>query len=148
MASSLFSKRFPPSFRISQDRGEGLIIHGTRQWTDYEVKSDIVIHLGNYGGVALRVQGLRRYYGVRLTRAGELQIVRVRDDEVKVLAETAMPLQFEKALSFTARADGSSISATVDGVSLSAEDEAFANGGIGLIISEGALSTNAVKVGG
>jgi len=144
---SFFSKRFPPSFRISQDRGEGLISHGTRQWTDYEVKSDIMIHLGNYGGMALRVQGLRRYYGVRLTRAGELQIVRVRDDEVKVLAETAMPLQFEKALSFTARADGSSISATVDGVSLSAEDEAFANGGIGLIISEGALSTNAVKVG-
>ena len=93
------------------------------------------------------MQGLRRYYGVRLNRAGELQIVRVRDDEAKVLAETAMPLQFEKALSFTARADGSSISATVDGVSLSAEDEAFANGGIGLIISEGALSTNAVKVG-
>jgi len=145
--ASVFSKRFPPSFRISQDRGEGLISHGTRQWTDYEVKSDIMIHLGNYGGMALRVQGLRRYYGVRLTRAGELQIVRVRDDEVKVLAETAMPLQFEKALSFTARADGSSISATVDGVSLNAEDDVFANGGIGLIISEGALSTNAVKVG-
>ena len=145
--ASVFSKRFPPSFRISQDWGEGLISHGTRQWTDYEVKSDITIHLGNYGGMALRVQGLRRYYGVRLTRAGELQIVRVCDDEVTVLAETAMPLQLEKALSFTARADGSSISATVDGVSLSAEDEAFANGGIGLIISEGALSTNAVRVG-
>ena len=61
---------FSASFRISQSRGEGLISHGTRQWTDYEVKSDIVIHLGNYGGIALRVQGLRRYYGVRLTSGG------------------------------------------------------------------------------
>jgi hypothetical protein len=34
----------------------------------------------------------------------------------------------------------------VDGISLSAEDEAFANGGIGLIIHEGALSTDAVTV--
>ncbi len=30
-----FSKNFPPSFRISQSEGEGMIIHGTRQWTDY-----------------------------------------------------------------------------------------------------------------
>ena len=102
----MYSKRYPPSFRISQNRGEGLISHGTRQWTDYEVKSDIVIHLGNYGGVALRVQGLRRYYGVRLTREGNLQIVRVRDDETSVLAETTFPLEFDKKLAVTARVCG------------------------------------------
>ena len=79
-AVSFFSKRFPQSFRISQDEGEGIIIHGTRQWTDYVVSSRITIHLGDYGGVAVRVQGLRRYYGVRLTRAGQFEIVRVRDD--------------------------------------------------------------------
>jgi hypothetical protein len=146
---STFSKRFPPSFRISQARGEGIIAHGTRQWTDYEVKSDVVIHLGNYGGVALRVQGLRRHYGVRVTRDGALQIVRVRDDEEKVLAEAKFPLEFERKLSFKARARGNAISVTVNGVSLSAEDddaEAFADGGIGLVIHEGALSTDAVIV--
>ena len=113
------------------------------------MKSDIVFHLGNYGGVALRVQGLRRYYGVRVTRDGSLQIVRVRDDETKVLAETSLRVSFEKKLSFAARAQGNAISATVDGISLSAEDddaEAFTNGGIGLIIHEGALSTDAVTV--
>lgn len=144
---STLSKRFPPSFRISQARGEGMISHGTRQWTDYEVKSDIVLHLGNYGGVALRVQGLRRYYGVRVTRDNSLQIVRVRDDQTKVLAETSLRTSFEKKLSFAARAQV--ISATVDGISLSADDddaEAFTNGGIGLIIHEGALSTDAVTV--
>jgi ADP-ribosylglycohydrolase len=148
---STFSKRFPPSFRISQDRGEGLIAHGTRQWRDCEVKSDLVIHLGNHGGVALRVQGLRRFYAVRATRTGTLQIVRVRDDETKVLAETGFPLAFEKKLSFTARAEGNAISAIVDGVSLSAEDNdagAFADGGIGLVIHEGALSTDAVTISG
>ena len=74
---SFFSNLFPSSFRISQSRDEGLIIHGTRQWTDYEVSSDIVIHLGIYGGIAVRVQGLRRYYAARVTRDGQLQIVRV-----------------------------------------------------------------------
>lgn len=146
-----YSKRFPPSFRISQNRGEGLISHGTRQWTDYEVKSDIVIHLGNYGGVALRVQGLRRYYGVRLTRAGKLQIVRVRDDDTKVLAEVDYPLEFEKKLSVTARVHGNTTTATVNGTSISAEDsdeQAFKDGGIGLFINEGALSTDAVSIRG
>jgi ADP-ribosylglycohydrolase len=144
-----YSKRFPPSFRISQNRGEGLISHGTRQWTDYAVKSDIVIHLGDYGGIALRVQGLRRYYGVRLTRDGRLQIVRVRDEETRVLTETAFPLAFETTLSIAARVQGRTISATVNGVTISAEDDdahRLEDGGVGLFIHEGALSADAVSI--
>ena len=120
---STFSKRFPPSFRISQDRGEGMIAHGTRQWTDYEVKSDIVIHLGNYGGVALRVQGLRRYYGVRVTR-GRLAADRARARRRDEGAGRDRPSRSRsrRSSSFSARAEGNAISATVDGVSLSAED--------------------------
>jgi ADP-ribosylglycohydrolase len=146
---SFFSKRFPPSFRISQGRGEGLIAHGTRQWTDYAVKTEIVIHLGNYGGLALRLQGLRRYYGVRITRDGRLQIVRVRDDELSVLAETAFAFTFERKIAVSAEVVGRSIRADVDGVSLSAEDDsehALHDGGIGLVINEGALSTEYVTV--
>jgi ADP-ribosylglycohydrolase len=146
---SFLSKRFPPSFRISQSRDEGIIIHGTRQWTDYTVSSDIVIHLGNYGGVAVRVQGLRRYYAARVTRDGKFQIVRMRDGDVTILAETAFPLTFEQKLEVSVTAKGSSITATIDGTTLTAEDhdsQAFANGGIGLLVSEGALSTEEVRV--
>ena len=147
----LFPQRPGPSFRISQSRGEGLISHGTRQWTDYEVRSDIVIHLGNYGGVALRVQGLRRYYGVRLTREGRLQIVRVRDDATSVLAETDFPLEFETTLAIAARVHGNAITATVNGVAIGAEDRdayALGDGGIGLFVHEGALSADVVRVAG
>ncbi|GAB5430059.1 MAG: ADP-ribosylglycohydrolase family protein [Devosia indica] len=144
-----FSKRFPPSFRISQSRDEGMVSHGTRQWTDYALKSDIMVHLGNYGGVALRVQGLRRYYGVRATRNNKLEIVRVRDDEVTVLADTDFAFDFETKLSFDAKVVGNTISATVNGTPISASDSSangFANGGIGLLINEGALSTDAVTI--
>jgi ADP-ribosylglycohydrolase len=146
---SFFSKRFPPSFRISQDRGEGIIIHGTRQWTDYSVASEVVIHLGTYGGVAVRVQGLRRYYAARLTRAGQLQIVRVRDEETSVLAETPFPTTLEKKVSIAVTAKGSRILAVVDGVRLEAEDDspsAYADGGIGLLVAEGALSADEVRI--
>ena len=59
------------AFRVVQNRGEGLVAQGTRHWTDYRVACVLTIALGNYGGVALRVQGLRRYYGIRVTRTGQ-----------------------------------------------------------------------------
>lgn len=144
-----FSKRFPPSFRISQSRDEGMVSHGTRQWTDYALKSDLMVHLGNYGGIALRVQGLRRYYGVRTTRNGTIEIVRVRDDDVTVLASTPFAFEFETKLSFEAKIVGNTISASVNGTSISASDtsaDGFANGGIGLVVHEGALSTDAIRI--
>ena len=147
----IYSGRSARSFRISQNRGEGLIAHGTRQWTDYEVNCDMVIHLGNYGGLALRVQGLRRYYGVRLVRGGRLQIVRVRDNSTSVLAETKFPLEFEETLAVAARAQGNAITAVINGVSINAEDHdehAFRDGGIGLFINEGTLSTDSLRVVG
>ncbi|MEO8881855.1 MAG: ADP-ribosylglycohydrolase family protein, partial [Devosia sp.] len=147
---SFFSKRFPPSFRISQDRGEGLIIHGTRQWTDYAVETEIVVHLGNYGGVAVRAQGLRRYYGVRLNRTGTLEIIRVRDDKTKVLASTPFELQFETKIPIRVVVIGHEITAEVGGTKLTATDDSaksFKDGGIGLFVAEGALSTDEVRVG-
>ena len=147
---SFFSKRFPPSFRISQGRGEGLISHGTRQWTDYAVETEIVVHLGNYGGVAARVQGLRRYYGVRVTRAGRLEIVRVRDEATEILASAPFPLEFETPIAMRVVVEGAEIRAVVDGTRLAARDDsplALKDGAMGLIISEGALSTNEVRIG-
>ena len=146
---SFFSKLFPPSFRISQAVGEGMVSHGTREWTDYTVKTDLTVHLGNYGGLAVRVQGLRRYYGVRLVRDGRLQIIKVRDETVTVLAEAPFDFAFEKAVPLDVRVSGNSLSVVAGGVKLEAHDEsdtALTDGGIGLVIHEGALSTDSVII--
>ena len=147
--ASSFATRFPQSFRVSQDRGEGIIIHGTRQWIDYVVEAAIVLHLGNYGGIAVHVQGLRRYYGVYLTRAGKLQIVRVRDDRITVLAETAFQLVLEQPVSMMVSVEGQRLRARAGDVELAVEDEsplAFRDGGVGLFVHEGAISTNEIRV--
>jgi ADP-ribosylglycohydrolase len=148
--ASFFSKRFPSAFRIAQNRGEGIIIHGTRQWTDYQASGNVMMHLGNYGGLAIRAQGLRRYYGARVTRDGKMQIVRVRDDETKVLAEAPFNTEFEKHIAMKVSATGGRISFEANGLSLSAEDnsaEAFHDGGVGLLVHEGALSSNEIRIG-
>lgn len=146
---SFFSKLFPPSFRISQAVGEGMVSHGTREWTDYVLRTDLRVHLGSYGGLAVRVQGLRRYYGIRLVRDGRLQIVRVRDEETVVLAETLFAFAFEAQVPLEVRVRGTTIAVIAGGVSLEARDDselAFADGGFGLVVHEGALSTDAVTV--
>lgn len=144
-----FSKNFPPSFRISQSEGEGMIIHGTRQWTDYTVKASLTIHLGNYGGLGLRVQGLRRYYGIRVTRAGKVQIVKICDGHEIVLADKDFPFDFEKEYPLEATVFGNRIQAKIADVSLTACDDSgseYRGGGFALIIHEGALSTDAVAI--
>ncbi|ESY90243.1 MULTISPECIES: ADP-ribosylglycohydrolase family protein [Mesorhizobium] len=148
--ADFFSKRYPAAFRISQNSGEGIIIHGTRQWTDYQASGDVMMHLGNYGGLAIRAQGLRRYYGARVTRDGKMQIVRVRDENTEVLAETAFNTEFEKSISMKVAAKGDRITFEADGISLFAQDsspEAFHDGGVGLLVHEGALSSNEIRVG-
>lgn len=146
---SFFSRHFPASFRISQERDEGIIIHGTRQWTDYQVTSDVVLHLGNYGGVAARVQGLRRYYAARVTREGKAQLIRVRDGQTQILAESPLAFTYEKPYRVTLRVSGNQISARIDDITLDATDDselALHDGGIGLLIHQGALSADAVEV--
>ena len=61
-AVDTFSTSFSQAFRISQDRGEGMIIHGTREWSDYRVETALTVHLAEHAGVGVRVQGLRRFY--------------------------------------------------------------------------------------
>jgi hypothetical protein len=63
---SSFSKNFPSAFRISQDRGSGMIACGTSDWTDYRVSSEVTAHLGSSAGLVARVQGLRRHYALQL----------------------------------------------------------------------------------
>jgi hypothetical protein len=148
--ASFFSKRFPSAFRISQTTGEGIIIHGTRQWTDYQASGQVMMHLGNYGGLAIRAQGLRRYYGARVTRGGKMQIVKVRDENTEILAETSFDTEFEKNIAMKVTAQGNRITFEADGVRLTAEDaspDAFSDGGIGLLVHEGALSSNEIRIG-
>ena len=138
------------AFRINQSSGEGLLAYGTREWADYAVASDLTVNLGD-GGVAVRVQGMRRYYAIRLLRRGVLQVVRVRDDEQLVLAECPFPFVLDKSIGLRASLRGPAITVVADGVTLAASDdspERFANGGIGLIVTDGMIQTDAVTVSG
>ena len=148
-AVSIFSDHSPQSFRVSQDSGEGLLIYGGRGWTDYAVEAILTVHLAQSAGLAVRVQGLRRYYAALLVRPGLVRLVRVRDGDVVVLAEAKLDWSLETPCPFRIEANGDRIEAQVGGVTLSGKDagpHALSDGGIAFVIENGALSCDEVCV--
>ena len=115
---SLLSKNFPQAFRISQDRDEGLLIHGTRQWTDYHVAATVTVNLAEYAGVGVRVQGLRRYYAALLVRPDVFRIVKVFDDARETLTETSFDWDFETPYPLVLEVVGRQLRASIGAVDL------------------------------
>ena len=142
-AASVFSTHFPPSFRIAQDRGEGMIIRGGRRGRTIASKRRSSCIWRTYAGVAVRVQGLRRYYAVLLVRPNILRLIRMRDGEATVLAESPFEWTFETPYPFRVSAQGEQIDASVGGVRLEARDSGplgLADGGVALMVCGGACS--------
>lgn len=126
-----------------------MIIHGGREWTDYRIETALTVHLAQYAGVAVRVQGLRRYYAAILVRPGLLRLVRAYDDTLVTLAETAFDWTFEAPYAFVLQVEGDSIAASVGAARLEARDdsaESLADGGVALVINGGSCSCNEVRV--
>ena len=148
-AADTFSGTVGGGFRISRERGEGLIVHGTREWTDYELSAGITVHLGRYAGLTARTRGLRRFYAARIRRGGRFEILRVLDDEREVLAAADLEWRLDETVPMTMTLRGGRISASAGEAVLSVDDGAegrLASGGIGLLIADGAVSADMVRV--
>lgn len=143
-----FDPRWPEPFRLIQNRGTGMLIHGTREWHDYEVMADVTPHMVRSAGLAARVNGLRRYYALRLVDRALVQLVRVLDDET-VLAQRTFCWEFGRTYQLRLAVVGDRIRAAVDGITLTATDGAslLSSGGIALMVEEGRTATEVVRVG-
>ena len=60
--------RWASAFHLSQNRGTGLFIQGSRDWQNYAVEAAIISDPAKSFGLAARVQGLTRFYALRLDR--------------------------------------------------------------------------------
>ncbi|CAI6338321.1 unnamed protein product [Periconia digitata] len=150
---------FGPSFHLGQDSGEGLFYTGTSLWEDYSVVAkDLVVNLGEMHGVAVRVQGLNRYYAAVLykdardgsERRGRFGILKARDEERSLHA--SVPLDWDVDVEYSIAVDvvGTKIRAQVVGeVEISWDDDdgaAYRCGAAGFVVGEGSLSAESLGV--
>ncbi len=135
-------------YRAIQDEGRGLLIQGTREWTNYKVSATVTSHLIAACGVGIRVQGMRRYYGLLLVRGGKARLVKALDGE-RVLAEVDLPWDFDHEYELQLQATGTRLQGWVDGRKLFdvVDDERpLIGGAIALICEQGHLGAKNITV--
>jgi ADP-ribosylglycohydrolase len=137
-------------FRLIQNEGRGMISTGTREWTDYRVSAPIRPAMIKSGGLAVRVQGLHRFYGLLLTEDKKVRLMRVVDNEETVLAEAPCNWQPWQVIQLTLEVKGERLRASIDGKLLFEIDDpgsALNEGAIALVVEVGNLMADWVEIG-
>ncbi len=136
-------------FRVIQNQGTGLLIQGG-DWQDYRVESVITPHLVLAAGLAVRVQGLSRYYALKVIEGQKIQMVKTWYDHEVILGEADFKWEFGQAVEMALEVEGQCIRGYVDGTMLFSSvdnDNPLLSGGVALLVTEGRLSTEKVRVG-
>jgi ADP-ribosylglycohydrolase len=135
-------------FRIIKNRGRGLISIGTRQWKDYAASARITSAKFHSGGIAVRVQGLERYYALLLVENNKVQLVKAFDGD-QILAECDFQWEIWKPYQMRLEVKGSQLLGWIDDqLVVQAEDlqEPLTRGGVALVVERGHLAAPAVRV--
>lgn len=144
-------------YRIVQNEGRGMLICGAREWQDYRLEAEVrPAFLSRKGGIAVRVQGMRRFYGLLLKREGTLCLIKERDGEI-VLSETPFPYQPWQVVALKLQAENAlrgdqntvRLRAWVNGDLIFDQidsEKPIDCGGIGLVIEEGHLLADHIAV--
>jgi len=132
---------------LIQNEGAGLLIHGTREWRNYRFSATCTPHLARAFGIAARVQGLERYYVLRLVQGNELQLVRRLDGET-VLARAPYTWELYQPYHLALELEGQTIRGLINGEELLevVEDDSLDGGAIALWLKEGRVRFEKVTV--
>jgi len=135
-------------YDLVQNRGTGLLMQGTRQWVDYRATATLATDLSAAAGIAVRVQGQRRYYALLLCAGGLVRLVKVLGQE-RILAEAHSGWQWGQSCLLSLEARGDNLRAWVDGALLfdvRDDDRTLLGGAVALVCREGALSAGPLRV--
>lgn len=135
---------------VSQDRGLGLLSQGTRDWRDYEFEAAVTVHLAAAAGIAVRVQGRRRFYALLLEPGGGVRLVKQRGG-ARTLCRARLPHEPFRQYRLRLRVQGTEIDAFVDEQRvLHGRDDAdpLEGGAVALVCEEGTLAAEGISVRG
>ncbi len=141
-----YGERWPESFRVVQNNGRGLLMTGIREWTGYTAAATIRSEAARAAGIAICVQGMRRYYALLLCAGGKARLVRGLDGET-VLAEVDFPWESSREYALQAEVKNGRVRAWVDRRLIAdVVDGALSGGGVAYVIEEGTLMSSAMRV--
>ncbi len=137
-----------PHFTIVQGIGRGHIMIGTSSWKNYSVSSKLSVSVASAAGIMIRSQGLKRYYSLEISPQNKLKINKM-EYEIKTLKEIDMNFEFFKEYDLKFVANNNKLEGYVDGklmIKVEDNDNYFEHGMIGLMVENGSVRTDAIKV--
>jgi hypothetical protein len=135
-------------YRLIKNEGRGLYMQGTREWKDYEAEADITPWLMDAGGIAVRVQGLRRFYALQLVKGNKVRLLKALDGDT-ILAEKDFEWEIHKAYSLKLQVSGKRIKAWVDGQLLFDVTDSgtpLSGGAVAYVVDMGNITSQAMTV--
>jgi len=143
----LWQKTWPEPFRLVQNEGRGLLMQGTREWIDYELRATITPTLMSAGGIAIRAQGMRRYYALLLCDDGMARLIKAFDEDV-VLGAAAHTWHEEQPYELRLQAQGALLRAWIDGrLFFEVEDDSLDGGAAAFVLQEGHMVSQGMTIG-
>ncbi len=139
---------WPEPYRLIKNEGRGLFMQGTREWKDYQAEADITPWLMDAGGIAVRVQGLNRFYALQLVKGNKVRLLKALESD-KILAEKDFKWDIHKTYSLKMQVSGSQIKAWVDGelqFEVSDEGTPLSGGAVAYTVDLGHIASQAMIV--
>lgn len=133
---------------LSQNRGTGLLIQGTREWVDYRATATLGTQIATRFGIAARVQGMRRYYALLICNDGRARLIRAHDGTDRELASTVIEWTSHRPWELAIQVVGKRITGWVDGVLIAEaiDDAPLSGGAVAVVVTEGTVSLDRVRV--
>jgi hypothetical protein len=128
-----------PFCRIIQNTDTGMIIQGTREWKDYTFGANVNPHLATTTGIAVCVQGLKRYYALLLCKDQKLRLVKELDGQT-ILAEKDFEVEFDHEYQLSIQTSGSKLIGSANGEVVfewTDENRPLLSGSVALVCEEG-----------
>jgi len=137
-----------PTFRIIQNRDTGMLIQGTREWQDYAFNATVNPHLATSSGIAVCVQGLKRYYALLLCNDQKLRLIKELDGRL-VLLEKDYAYELDQNYQLSLQTKESTIIAKINGAVVFEYNDVnrpLLSGSVALVCEEGRVDFGQASV--
>jgi ADP-ribosylglycohydrolase len=149
-AVDLWDPQWSEPFRLVQNSGRGLLIHGSREWANYEIRTTLRATLADGVGVCARIQGMRRYIAFVLRPKGCLQLIEHVEGVDNVLFERIdKQWEFERYYQIAMRVTGSRVVVDFDGEEVCDVDgitKKLSSGAVGFFLEKGHMASTEFQI--
>lgn len=134
-----------------QNEGTGLTTIGCREWQNYRASAKITFEAAKQSGLAVHVQGMRRFYALAL-EPGKLKLMKSRDG-IHELAEIAFAWDFDEthelAIEVQTVEGEVRLKGFIDGesvINITDSHKPLVEGAIGIVLTEGRARVPSVSI--